>query len=118
MTLGEISDEISQAVTKFEKNIMGRGPEKINTIIFEDLIIIRLEGFFSVAEQRLARNGEVEQVKKLRTLLFENEVDNLIALIEDITEIGIKSIHSDVSTRTGEKVIIVSLKENLESKIN
>ncbi|MFW6269044.1 MAG: Na-translocating system protein MpsC family protein, partial [Bacillota bacterium] len=70
MTLGEISDEINKAVTGFEKNIMGRGPERINTIISGDLIIIRLEGFFSVAEQRLARNGGVEQVKKMRTLLF------------------------------------------------
>ena len=97
---------------------MGRGPKQINTIINKDLIIIRLKDFFSVAEKRLAQKGEVEQVKKLRTLLFEIEEKNFKELIKDIINIEIESVHSDVSTRTGEKVIIISVKENLEKRYN
>ena len=117
MTIGQLTDEISKAVTQFEKDVMGRGPKQINTIINKDLIIIRLKDFFSVAEKRLAQKGEVEQVKKLRTLLFENEEENLKNSIRAIINTEIESIHSDVSTRTGEKVIIISVKENLEKKI-
>ena len=116
MTLGQLTDKISQTVTRFEKEVMGRGPNEINTIINKDLIIVRLEGFFSKAEKRLAQGGEVEQVKKVRTLLFENEEENFRSLIEDIIDCEIDSVHSDVSTRTGEKIIILSLKENLEKK--
>ena len=115
MTLGQLTDEISQAVTRFEKEVMGRGPKQINTLIKGDLIIIRLEGFFSKAEKRLAREGEVEQVKRLRTLLFENEEENFRTLIKDIVGVEIDSVHSDVSTRTGEKIIILSVKKDLEN---
>ena len=97
---------------------MGRGPKQINTIINKDLIIIRLKDFFSAAEKRLAQEGEVEQVKKLRTLLFENEEKNFKNMIKEIINTEIESVHSDVSTRTGEKVIIISLKKNIENKYN
>lgn len=116
ITLGQLTDKISQAVTRFEKEVMGRGPKQINTIINDDLIIIRLEGFFSQAEKRLAQEGEVEEVKKLRTLLFENEEKNFRKMIKEIIDVEIDSVHSDVSTRTGEKIIILTVKENLEKK--
>lgn len=118
MTKGQIEDKINQAVTKFEIDVMGRGPKKINTIIIKDLIIIRLEGFVSVSEQRLAQNNGVELIKRVRTLLFENEEENFKAIIENIIESKVISVHSDVSTRTGEKVIVLSTEENLEEKYN
>lgn len=116
VTKGQIENKISEAVTKFEVEIQGRGPKKINTIIVNDLIIVRLEGFFSVSEKRLARNNNVELIKKVRTLLFENEEENFREKIEDIIETNVISIHSDVSTKTGEKIIVLTTKENLEEK--
>ncbi|MFW6022981.1 MAG: DUF2294 domain-containing protein [Halanaerobiaceae bacterium] len=116
MTKGQIEAKISQAVTKFEIEIMGRGPKHINTIIVNDLIIIRLEGFFSVSEKRLAENNSVELIKKVRTLLFENEEENFKKIIEDIIDSRIVSLHSDVSTRTGEKIIVLTMEDDLEEK--
>ena len=116
MTRGQIENKISEAVTRFEIEIRGRGPDEINTIIVEDLIIIRLKGFFSVSEKRLAKNNKVELIKKVRTLLFENEEDNFRKIIEDIIDTKIISIHSDVSTRTGEKIIVLTTEDNLEEK--
>ncbi|MFP4662448.1 MAG: DUF2294 domain-containing protein [Halanaerobiales bacterium] len=116
MTKGQIEARISQAVTRFEIEIMGRGPKQINTIIVKDLIIIRLEGFFSISEKRLAENNSVELIKKVRTLLFENEEKNFKSLIEEIIESKIVSLHSDVSTRTGEKIIVLTMGEDLEEK--
>ena len=116
MTRGQIENKISEAVTRFEIEIRGRGPDEINTIIVEDLIIIRLKGFFSVSEKRLAKNNKVELIKKVRTLLFENEEDNFRKIIEDIIDTKIISIHSDVSTRTGEKIIVLTTEDNLGEK--
>ena len=114
MTKGQIEDKISQAVTKFEREVMGRGPKQINTIINKDLIIIRIKGFLSISEQRLAKNDRVELVKKVRTLLFENEEENFKKIIENIIKSKIVSIHSDVSTRTEEKIIVLTVEKDLE----
>ena len=116
MTKGQIEAEISEAVTKFEMEIMGRGPKQINTTIVNDLILVRLEGFFSVSEKRLAENDSVELIKRVRTLLFENEEENFRDRIEEIIDTKIISLHSDVSTRTREKIIVMTTNENLEQK--
>ena len=114
MTKGQVENKISEAVTKFEVEIQGRGPKEINTIIIKDLIIVRLKGFFSVSEKRLAENDNVELLKKVRTLLFENEEENFRDKIENIIDTKIVSIHSDVSTRTREKIIVLTTEDNLE----
>jgi uncharacterized protein YbcI len=116
VTKGQVEAKISEAVTKFELEVMGRGPKQINTMIVKNLIIIRLEGFFSISEKRLAENNRVELVKRVRTLLFENEVENFKKIIKNIVNTELVSVHSDVSTKTGEKIIIVTLDCNLENK--
>lgn len=117
MTKGQIEARISQAVTKFEIEVMGRGPKRINSIIVKDLVIVRLEGFFSVSEKRLAENNSVELIKKVRTMLFENEEDNFKKMIEDIIGSKIISLFTDVSTRTSEKVIVMTVEDDLEEKL-
>ncbi len=116
LTRGQIADKINQAVTKFEIDVMGRGPKEINTIINKDLIIVRMEGFFSVSEQKLARNDGVEMVKRYRTMLFENEEERFRNIIENIINSKVVSVHSDVSTRTGEKIIVLTIDQDLEKK--
>lgn len=50
-TKGQIEAKISEIVTKFEVETMGRGPQEINTIINKDMIFIRQRGFLSPAEK-------------------------------------------------------------------
>ena len=91
MTKGQIESKLSEAISKFEIEQMGRGPEKIRTIIFQDLIIIRLKGFLSTSEKNLAQNKDgVELIKKIRTALFENAREELEAVIKTVIEIEIK----------------------------
>jgi uncharacterized protein YbcI len=117
MTKGQIEAKISEAVSKFEIEYMGRGPKQIRTIIIQDLIIIRLKGFLSQSEQKLAENKQgVELLKKVRTTLFESAREYLQDLIKNILDIQIISTHSDVSTKTGEKIIVITVSENLEEK--
>lgn len=117
MTKGQTEAKISEAVSKFEIEYMGRGPKQIKTLIVQDLIIIRLKGFLSQSEQMLAENPQgVELLKKVRTMLFESARESLESSITDIVGTDVVSTHSDVSTKTGEKIIIIALTENLEDR--
>ena len=119
MTKGQIESKLSEAISKFEIEQMGRGPEKIRTIIFQDLIIIRLKGFLSTSEKNLAQNKDgVELIKKIRTALFENAREELEAVIKSVIDIEIISTYSDVSTKTGEKIIAIVSDKNVEEMIS
>lgn len=115
MTKGQAEAKISEIMSKFEIEFMGRGPKKIKTTILQDMIIIRLQGFLSQSEQILAENSQgVELLKKVRSALFESATNYLIDLIQAAIPCQITSIHSDVSTKTGEKVIVMITSDNIE----
>ncbi len=118
MTKGQVEAKLSEAISKFEMDIMGRGPKQIRTFIMQDLIVVRLIGFLSPSERKLAENSQgVELLKKLRTTLFENARSDLESLVKEVIDSEIISTHSDVSTRTGEKIIVITVGENLEEKL-
>ena len=119
MTKGQAEAKISEAVSKFEIEYMGRGPKQIRTLIIQDLIIIRLKGFLSQSEQKLAENSQgVELLKRVRTMLFENSRTYLVSLIKEAVDVEVISTHSDVSTKTGEKIIVITVGDNLEEKLS
>ncbi|WP_045169744.1 DUF2294 domain-containing protein [Caldicellulosiruptor morganii] len=118
MTKGQIEAKISEVVSKFEMEYVGRGPKQIKTIITEDIIVIRLVGFLSPTEKKLAQTKEgVELIKKVRSTLFESAKDELGKLIKEVIDVDIAGIYSDVNTTNGEKVIVVTLNENLEKRL-
>jgi uncharacterized protein YbcI len=118
MTKGQIEAQLSEAISKFEIEHMGRGPEKIRTIISQDLIIVRLKGFLSVSEKTLAQNKEgIELVKKVRTALFENARERLEEVIKSVINVNVVSTFSDVSTKTGEKIIAIVVDKDIEKII-
>ncbi len=115
MTKGQMEAKISEAVSKFEVEYMGRGPTSIRTYINNDMIIVRLKGFMSPSEKKLTENPQgVELYKKLRSSLFEAGRGYLETMIEEISSVAIVSTHSDISTKTGEKIIIMIVDQNLE----
>ncbi|WP_434797704.1 DUF2294 domain-containing protein [Terrisporobacter vanillatitrophus] len=115
MTKGQVESKISEVISKFEIEQMGRGPEKIRTIILQDMIVIRLKGFLSMSEKNLSRNKEgVELIKKVRTSLFENAREEFEETIKSVIDVNIISTYSDVSTKTGEKIIAIILDQNIE----
>lgn len=119
MTKGQLEAKISEAVSKFEVEYVGRGPKSIRTYIIQDLIIVRLAGVLSPAEQKLTDNPQgIELFKKVRSSLFEGGRGYLETLITDVIKVAIVSTHSDISTKTGEKVIIITTDRNLEEFIS
>lgn len=115
MTKGQIESKISEAISKFEIEQMGRGPERIRTVIIQDLILIRIKGFLSLSEKNLAQNKEgVELIKKVRTALFENAREDFEKAIQSVIDVNVVSTFSDVSTKSGEKIIAVVMDRDLE----
>jgi len=112
-TKGQMEAEISDAVVKFEREYMGRGPEETKTYLLDDLIIVRLQGVLTPAERQLARsdaegNGRA-LIKQVRMELLEKARPLLETIIRNITDQAVKSLHTDISTLTGERVIVFSL---------
>ena len=115
LTKGRMEAKISEALSQFEIDFMGRGPRQIKTYILQDMIIVRMVGFLSQSERKLAETPQgVEQIKKLRAMLFEAARGEIEAMITSIVKLDIVSIHSDVSTKSGEKIILFTLGGNLE----
>ncbi|MBU1194414.1 MAG: DUF2294 domain-containing protein [Proteobacteria bacterium] len=114
-TRGQIESEISKALIAFEKEHMGRGPLDVKTYIIKDIVVIRLIGVLTPAERHLAKDDEgIQLVKQVRAKLLENSHMLLAQTIQDITGLEIASFHTDISTKTGERFIVITFKQDLE----
>jgi len=114
-TKGQVEAEISKALIQFEKDYMGRGPQETKTFIIEDMILIRLKGVLTSAEQQLAKNLEgMNLIKMVRSNLLEQGRDLLVDVVEKITGFKVIALHTDISTKTGERMIVFVLDKNLE----
>jgi len=114
-TKGELEAEISQAVIRFKKEYMGRGPLSVRTFLIEDMVLVRLQGVLTAAEQKLAeveeRSRGRDLIKQMRLELIEHGRPLLETVVEGILGVKVSSLHTDISTRTGESVIMFTLKE-------
>ncbi|MFH1363449.1 MAG: DUF2294 domain-containing protein [Candidatus Omnitrophota bacterium] len=116
-TKGQIEALIGEAIIKFEKDYMGRGPQETKTYIIKDMIFVRLKGVLTPAEEQLSKTGEgAELIKKTRMQLLEGARVLLENIVSDITKCQVRSLHTDISTKTGERIIIFTLEQDLEMK--
>lgn len=111
----EAESEIGQAIARFEREYMGRGPEDARVFIFEDTVFIRLRGVLTPAEKQLAQAEDAHAgrklIKEVRQELLEKARVLLETIITDILNTGIRSLHTDISTTTGERIIVFTLEE-------
>ena len=114
-TSGEIEAAICQGMSRFEQEHMGRGPKGVHAHLIGDLIVVRLEGVLTTAEQYLVKTLQADKgrdlVKQVRVQLLETSRPILEGMVEEITGIKVLSLHHDISTVTGEKIIIFTLLE-------
>jgi len=116
-TKGQVEAQISEAIIKFEKEYMGRGPMETKTYIIKDMVFVRLKGVLTPAEEQLAKSTEgADLIKRTRIQLLESAKFLLENVISGITACQVKSLHTDISTKTGERIIIFTLEQNLGDK--
>jgi uncharacterized protein YbcI len=112
----ELEARISRAMIRFEKEYMGRGPLETKTYVLDDMVVIRLKDVLTPAERKLIetqRDRSAYLVKQARNELLAAARPMLEAVVQDIVGVPVQSVHTDISTRTGERVIVVTLKRKV-----
>ena len=112
-TRGEIEAAICEGITQFEQQYMGRGPKQIHAHLVDDLLVVRLQGVLTEAEQQLVKSLPPAKgrdlLKEVRTQLIETARPVLEAMVEHATGAKSLSMHHDISTITGEEVVLFTL---------
>ena len=112
-TRGEIEAAICQGMSHFEQEYMGRGPAEIRTHLIEDMLVVRLQGVLTAAEQHLVATLPSEKgrdlLKQVRSQLIEIARPRLEKLVRDITGVTPDSLHHDISTVSGEEIVVFTL---------
>jgi uncharacterized protein YbcI len=117
LTRGETEATFTRAMIQMEIEYLGRGPEKARTFFIDDMVIVRLQGILTRAEIKLAESESGrELIKETRRQLFESAREHMEAMVQDILGCSLVSLHTDVSTKTGERVIVLIVDTNLEAK--
>lgn len=116
-TRGEIEAALANAIVQFERDHLGRGPVDARAYIIEDMILFRLKGVLTPAEMKLAQTLEGQSlIKQVRTQLLENSRSLLEEIIQQVIGSHIVSLHSDISVKSGERIIVLTVDENLEKR--
>src|SRR5471030_617319 len=106
-TQGEIEAAICEAMARFEQEYMGRGPKDIQTHLIGDLLVVRLHGVLTAAEQQLVKTLHPEKgrdlLKQVRTQLIELARPLMVTMVHIATGVSVVSLHHDISTSTGEE---------------
>jgi uncharacterized protein YbcI len=114
-TQGEIESAISEGMGRFELEYMGRGPKDIRTHLLDDLIVVRLKGVLTAAEQHLVQALPSDKgrdlLKQVRGHLIEIARPTMETMVGEIVGVKIVSLHHDISTLTGEEVVLFTLAE-------
>jgi uncharacterized protein YbcI len=115
-TLGEIEAAICDGISQFEQEYMGRGPKHIHAHLLGDLLVVRLQGVLTAAEQQLVRSLPAEKgrdlLKQVRTHLVETARPVMEAMVQDVTGIKVVTLHHDISTVSGEEVVHFTLAQS------
>ncbi|HEY7312263.1 MAG TPA: DUF2294 domain-containing protein [Gemmataceae bacterium] len=110
---GEIEAAICAGISRFEQEFIGRGPKDIRAHLFGNILVVRLQGVLTVAEQKLAKSMPAEKgrdlLKQVRSHLIEAGRPFVEALTQEITGVKVQSLHYDISTVTGEEILLLTL---------
>ena len=115
-TKEEIEAAISEEISRFEQDYIGRNPKDIQVHLIDDLLLIRLRGVLAAAEQDLVKSLPAENgrdlLKQVRSRLIETTRPVMEAMVEKFTGVKLVTMHHDISTVTGEEVILFTLAQS------
>ena len=116
-TRAEMEVAIRNAIIKFERDFMGRGPTAVRAFIVRDLVVIPLKGVLTPAERQLAKTPDgVDMVKRIRQILIAQGRDRLVEQVSDITGAKVLGIFMDIDAQIGEKVFVFTVGRDLEAR--
>ena len=120
-TQGEIEAAICELMRRFQLDYMGRGPRDIRAHLIGDLLVVRLVDVLTAAEQQLVKSIPAAKgrdlLKQVRTHLIETARPVMEAMIQEVTGVKVLSLHHDISTVTGEAVVLFTLAKSPDYRL-
>jgi len=115
-TQGEIEAAICELISRLQRDYMGRGPKDIRAHLIGDFLVVRVQGILTAPEQHMVKSLPAEKgrdlLKQVRTSLIETARPVMEAMIQEVTGVKVLSLHHDISTVTGEEVVLFTLAES------
>jgi uncharacterized protein YbcI len=131
---GEIEAAVCDGISRFQQEFIGRGPRDIHAHLVGSLLVVRLQGVLTPAERQLVApavgatvgngngnghgngNGNGHDngralLKQVRSHMVATGRPRLAHVVEAATGVSLTSVHHDISTVTGEEVMVFSLAE-------
>jgi uncharacterized protein YbcI len=129
---GEIEAAVCDGISRFQQEFIGRGPRDIHAHLVGTLLLVRLQGVLTPAERQLIAprvdtaagpraadghengngngNGNGRALlKQVRAHMVATGRSRLEEMVKEATGVRLVSIHHDISTVTGEEVLVFSL---------
>lgn len=118
LTKGQLEDAIAKRILRFEKEYIGRGPERIRAYIHSDMVIVRESDFLTLAEKKLAATAQgVDLIREMRVKLIDASRRLLCEIITELTGLEVIALHSDISIEANERMMVFSLSGDLEARL-
>ena len=115
LTQAESEAAICEGIIRFQEEYLGWGAEQIRAHLIKDLLVVRLLGALTLAERQLAKSLSPEKgrdlIKQTREQLLELARPMLESMVHEVVGVKVLSMHHDISTVTGEEVVVFSLTE-------
>jgi CheY-like chemotaxis protein/uncharacterized protein YbcI len=113
LTQAESQAAICACFIRFQADFLGWRSEQIHAHFIKDLLVIRVVGGLTIAECQLAKaltpgKGR-DLIKQVRKQLLEVARPMLESMVHEVTGVKAESMHHDISTMTGEEVVLFSL---------
>jgi uncharacterized protein YbcI len=115
-TQGEIESSVAEGMSRFEQEYMGRGPKDVRAHLIDDFVVVRMKGVLTAAEQHLVKTLPTEKgrdlLKQVRSHLIEIARPTMETMVHEITGVKVVSLHHDISTASGEEVVLFTLAQS------
>ncbi len=116
LTQPESEAAISDGIIRFQEEYLGWKTEQVLVHLFKDLLVVRIHGALTLAERQLSKSLSPDKgrdlIKQARKQLLELARPMLESLIYEATGVKVMCMHHDISTATGEEMVIFSLAES------
>ncbi len=115
LTQTESEAAICDGIIRFQEEYLGWRSDQVQIHFIKDLLVVRIRSVLTLAERQLGKTASPEKgrdlIKQTRKQLLELARPMLESLVYEAVGVKVRSMHHDISTVTGEEVIVFSFGE-------